>query len=115
VTVISIDDGSSNESAKAKLLRAADAEIAERGINAIQMEAVAKRAGVSRATAFRQLGSLSEAVVQVALLRAERHIEIVRRLMEAKTGAFEKLEAALVYNARELPKDPAIAAQMSRR
>lgn len=87
----------------------------ERGIDAIQMEAIAKRAGVSRATAFRQLGSLSEAVMQVALLRAERHMEVVRRLMEAKTGAFEKLEAALVYNVRELPKDPAITALMARR
>ena len=114
MTVISIDDDS-NDSAKARLVRAADAEIAERGINAIQMEAIAKRAGVSRATAFRQLGSLSEAVVQVALLRAVRHIHVVRRLMEARTGAFEKVEAALIYNARELPKDPAIVALMAQR
>ncbi|OBK63262.1 TetR family transcriptional regulator [Mycobacterium colombiense] len=114
MTVISIDDGG-NDSAKTRLLRAADAEIAERGINAIQMEAIAKRAGVSRATAFRQLGGLSEAVVQVALLRAERHVDVVSRLMAVRTGAFEKLEAAFIYNARELPKDPAIAELMSRR
>lgn len=114
MTVISIEDGG-NHSAKAKLLRAADAEIAEHGIDAIQMEAIAKRAGVSRATAFRQLGSISEAVMQVALLRADRHIQITRRLMDAKTGVFDKLEVGFVYNAHELPKDPAILALMARR
>ena len=114
MTVSSIDDAS-NGSAKARLLRAADAEIAERGISAIQMEAIAKRAGVSRATAFRQLGSLSEAVMQVALLRAERHIENSRPLLEAKTGAFDRIEVGAIYNVRELPKDPAIVALMAQR
>jgi len=100
------DDGTVKE----RLIRAADAEIAARGINAVQMEVVAKMAGVSRATAFRQLGSVSEMLVQVALLRARRHVAAVETVMASKTGVFAKLEAALVYTARELPSDPSISA-----
>jgi AcrR family transcriptional regulator len=109
VDATSSDDGT----VKDRLIRAADAEIAARGINAVQMEAVAKSAGVSRATAFRQLGSVSEMLVQVALLRARRHVAAVESIMAAKTGAFSKLEAAMVYNARELPTDPSISALMA--
>lgn len=110
MSVVSVvnDDGT----VKARLIQAADVEIAERGISGLQMEAVAKRAGVSRATAFRQLGNVSEVVVQVSLLRAQRHIEAVHRLMVGKTGAFAKIEAALIYTARELPTDPTIVALM---
>ena len=54
VDATSSDDGT----VKDRLIRAADAEITARGINAVQMEVVAKSAGVSRATAFRQLGIL---------------------------------------------------------
>lgn len=100
------DDGTVRD----RLIRAADAEIAARGINAVQMEVVAKIAGVSRATAFRQLGSVSEMLVQVALLRARRHVSSVASIMAGKTGVFAKLEAALVYTARELPSDPSISA-----
>jgi AcrR family transcriptional regulator len=102
----SSDDGT----VKDRLIKAADAEIASRGVNAVQMEVVAKIAGVSRATAFRQLGSVSEMLLQVALLRARRHMTAVEALMATKTGVFAKLEAALVYTARELPSDPSIAA-----
>ena len=102
----SSDDGT----VKDRLIRAADAEIAARGINAVQMEVVAKSAGVSRATAFRQLGSVSEMLVQVALLRARRHVAAVGSIMAAKTGVFSKLEAAMVYTTRELPTDPSISA-----
>jgi AcrR family transcriptional regulator len=99
-----------DETVRGRLIRAADAEIAERGITAVQMEAIAKRAGVSRATAFRQLGSMSEVLVQVALLRARRHVVAVDMLMANRAGVFSKLEAALVYTARELPTDPTISA-----
>jgi AcrR family transcriptional regulator len=100
------DDGTVRD----RLIRAADREIAVRGTNGVQMEVVAKIAGVSRATAFRQLGSVSEMLVQVALLRARRHVAAVEALMATKTGVFAKLEAALVYTAHELPSDPSIAA-----
>jgi AcrR family transcriptional regulator len=104
VSIAAADDGT----VRSRLIRAGDELIAERGIDAVQMEAVAKRAGVSRATAFRQLGSVSEVLVQVALHRAQRHIDAVHQLMRTKTGAFAKIEAALTYTARELPTDPAI-------
>jgi AcrR family transcriptional regulator len=106
VSRIETDDSS----VKARLIRAADAEIAEFGPDALQMEAVAKRAGVSRATAFRQLGSVAEVVLQVALLRSQRHMSTVRTLMDGHAGTFAKIEAALTYTAREMPTDPSIAA-----
>ncbi|OBI19267.1 TetR/AcrR family transcriptional regulator [Mycobacterium sp. E2497] len=103
------DDGTVRD----RLIRAADAEIAERGINAVQMDVVATRAGVSRATAFRQLGSVAELLVQVALLRARRHVAAVEALMAKKVGVLAKIEAALVYTTRELPTDPSISALMA--
>ncbi|WP_375486779.1 TetR/AcrR family transcriptional regulator [uncultured Mycobacterium sp.] len=113
MSVVSISGGDDG-TVKSRLIRAADALIAEHGINAVQMDAVAKRAGVSRATAFRQLGSVSEVLMQVALLRAQRHIDAVHQLMQTKTGAFAKIEAALIYTARELPVDAAIEVLISR-
>lgn len=109
-----VDTQRANGTVKDRLIRAADAEITARGVNAVQMDAVAKRAGVSRATAFRQLGSVSEALIQVALLRARRHVEAVEALMSQRAGAFTKLEAAMVYTTRELPTDPSISALIAR-
>jgi AcrR family transcriptional regulator len=99
---------------RGRLILAADAEVTAHGIAAVQMEAIARRAGVSRATAFRQLGSISEVLVQVALLRARRHVAAVDALMAKRTGAFSKIEAALIYTARELPTDPTISALIAR-
>jgi AcrR family transcriptional regulator len=101
-------------SVKGRLVQAADEEITEAGLENLQMDAVARRAGVSRATAFRQLGSISDVVVQVALLRSDRHRVTLKQLMETKVGVFAKLEAALIFSARELPTDPSIAALIAR-
>jgi AcrR family transcriptional regulator len=109
-----VDIGSRDSTVRDRLIRAADAEIAESGIVSVQMETIAKSVGVSRATAFRQLGSIAELLVQVALLRARRHVAEVQALMAGKTGAFAKLEAAMVYTSRELPKDPSISALIAR-
>ncbi|MET0703164.1 MAG: helix-turn-helix domain-containing protein [Mycobacterium sp.] len=95
---------------RSRLIEAADAEMAERGSTEVQMTAIAERAGVSRATAFRRLGSVAETVTQVALRRSRHHVAQVQALMEREAGAFTKLEAALIYTARELPTDPTIAA-----
>jgi AcrR family transcriptional regulator len=103
-----------DSSTKARLLQAADAEITERGVDAVHIETIARRAGVSRATAFRQLGSAGDVVIEVALLRATRNTAEVRKLMAKTTGTFAKMEAVFVHNARELPKDPAIAALIAR-
>jgi AcrR family transcriptional regulator len=106
--------GSEDGTVKARLARAADAEIAAHGVDGLQMEAVAKRAGVSRATAFRQMGSIAEVLVQVALLRLQTHITRMLMLIDAKPTVFSKLEAVVVYATREFPADPAIAALIAR-
>ncbi len=111
VPISPIDDGTVRD----RLIRAADAEIAEQGIESIQMEAVAIRAGVSRATAFRQLGNIPEMLGQVALLRARRHSAAVETLMSNKVGVFAKVEAALLYTTRELPTDPSVSALIAQR
>ncbi|MDT5019097.1 MAG: hypothetical protein QOD39_5257 [Mycobacterium sp.] len=110
VDITSLGDGTVRD----RLIRAADAEIADSGVVAVQMETIAKSVGVSRATAFRQLGSVSELLVQVALLRSRRHVAEVKALMAGRTGAFAKLEAAMIYTTRELPKDPSISALIAR-
>jgi hypothetical protein len=107
---IFLDDGT----VRGRLIRAADEEIAARGTITVQMEAIAKRAGVSRATAFRQLGSISEVLVQVALLRSRKHVLAVHSLMAERAGAFAKLEAALIYTTHHLPTDPSISALIAR-
>jgi AcrR family transcriptional regulator len=99
-----VDDGTVRD----RLIKAADAEIALHGIGAVKMEAVAKRAGVSRATAFRQMGTIYELLVQVALSHAKRHETAVRAAMAESADALSKLEAALIYSARELPLDRSV-------
>lgn len=104
------DLGDDDDYVRARLIAAAEQEFAENPDGIPQMEAIAKRAGVSRATAFRRLGSIHDVIVQVALRRARRHIAAVQELMTAQHGVFSKLEAALIYTARELPTDASIAA-----
>ncbi len=105
---------SEDNSVLAELIRAADEEIRAQGKISVSMAAVAKRAGVSRATAFRQLNS-SEMIVQVGLLRSRRHIARVRKIMETQRDIFAKMEDAMVYTTRELPQDPVIVALMAQR
>ena len=88
-----------------RLIKAADAEIALHGIGALKMEAVAKGAGVSRATAFRQMGTIYELLVQVALSHAKRHEAAARAAMADASDTLAKLEVALIYSTRELPHD----------
>ncbi len=99
-----VDDGTVRD----RLIKAADAEIALHGIGAVRMEAVAKRAGVSRATAFRQIGTIYELLVEVALSHAKRHETAVRAAMAEVCDTLAKLEAALIYSARELPLDRSV-------
>jgi AcrR family transcriptional regulator len=106
VLLSSGDDGSVRD----RLISAADAEIALHGVGAVKMEAVARRAGVSRATAFRQLGTVYELLLQVALNHAKRHEVAVQVAMAQVGGTFPKIETALIYSTRELPTDPSILA-----
>ncbi|UYP19070.1 TetR/AcrR family transcriptional regulator [Rhodococcus sp. Z13] len=100
-------------SLKERLVRAADEEIRRQGTVSVSMATIAERAGVSRATAFRQLGGAQEMIVQVGLLRAERHIERALERSAGQGDIFSKMEDTMAYNARELPEDPVIVALMA--
>lgn len=97
-----------------RLVEAADAELAEHGSLTGRFEAVAHRAGVSRATAYRQLGSVSELLTQVALRRSQKYMACLREVMEREQGALNKLEAAMIYGARVLPDEPIVLNLISR-
>jgi AcrR family transcriptional regulator len=98
-----------------RLITAADDELAEHGSLTGRFEDVAHRAGVSRATAYRQLGSISELLTQVGLRRSEKHTALVRELMGREGDALSKIEAAMIYSARELPNEPIVLDLISRR
>lgn len=100
---------------RARLIAAADDELAERGSLTGRFEAVAHRAGVSRATAYRQLGSISELLTQVGLRRSEKHTAAVRDLMQREDDPLAKIEAAMIYSARELPNEPIVLDLIARR
>lgn len=108
-------DEEGNDSVWARLVRAADDEMTRQGTVNVTMASVAERAGVSRATAFRQLGGTSEMLIQVGLSRAHKHITRVREIMDAQPDVFMKMEEAMVYTTRELPLDPVITAMMAQR
>lgn len=97
-----------------RLIDAADAELTEHGSLIGRFEAVAHRAGVSRATAYRQLGSVSELFKQVGLRRSQKYLASLRTVMDAEDSALDKLEAALIYGARMLPSDPIVLNLISR-
>lgn len=101
---------SDDPSVRERLIRAADEEMRAHGTASATMAAVATRAGVSRATAFRQLGGIREMIVQVGLRRAQHHIERTRARIGAHDDVFAMMEDVIAYNARELPEDPVIVA-----
>lgn len=106
---------SDDNSVQARLIRAADEEMRIHETTAVSIAAVAERAGVSRATAFRQLGNAAKMIIQVGLYRAHYHIERAREITAAQPDIFGGIEEVMVYNARELPKDPVIKALMAQR
>ncbi|MCK8669827.1 TetR/AcrR family transcriptional regulator [Rhodococcus sp. NPDC003382] len=99
-----------DESVRTRLVRAADEEMRIQGTTAITMAAVAERAGVSRATAFRQLGNTSRMIILVGIHRARNHIARTREIIAAQPDILGKIEDVLVYTTRELPEDPVIRA-----
>lgn len=99
---------------RARLIQAADDELAEYGSLTGRFEAVARRAGVSRATAYRQMGSVSELMTQVGLRRAQKYLLGLREVMEREHGSVAKMEAAFIYGARWLPDEPIVAALIAR-
>jgi AcrR family transcriptional regulator len=93
-------------SARERLVRAADEALRGRGVDEVSIDDVAAAAGVSRATAFRQLGGRDQMIIAVALARSHDFARECETVMARHTGSFAKLEAGLVYLANELPSDP---------
>jgi AcrR family transcriptional regulator len=102
------DNRGEEGSVLARLTRAADLVLRRDGVDNVSMEAVASEAGVSRATAFRQLGGRDQMIVTVALWRARRYADECIALMGQQVGAFAKLEAAFVYLVAALSNDAVV-------
>lgn len=103
------------ENVRTRLVRAADEEMRIQGTTKVTMAAVAERAGLSRATAFRQLGSTSRMIILVGIYRARNLIAHTHEIIAAQPDIFAKLEDVLVYTTRELPEDPVIRALVAQR
>jgi AcrR family transcriptional regulator len=114
VAMIVGQDRAQLDTLRDRLIEAADAELAEHGSLTGRFEAVAHRAGVSRATAYRQLGSVSELLTRVAVRRSKKYIACLREVMEREQGALNKVEAAMIYGARVLPDEPIVLNLISR-
>ena len=93
---------------RGRLIHAADVALQRYGPDQVSIEAVAAAAGVSRATAFRQLGGRDQMIIAVALSRSHRFARECSAVMARHVGAFAKLEAAFIYLVAELPNDPII-------
>jgi len=93
-----------------RLVNAADGALRAGGPDAVTIEAVAAAAGVSRATAFRQLGKREDMIVAVGLLRAERYARACADEVATKETAFDQLQSAFEFVINELPGDPVMRA-----
>lgn len=89
-----------------RLIRAADSALRRDGVDNISIETVAAAAGVSRATAFRQLGGRDQMIVAVALWRSQRLAAECAATMSQHVGAFARLEAAFLYLIPTVTNDP---------
>lgn len=114
IMAIGLVDAQQADCLRARLIAAADDELAEYGSLTGRFEAVAHRAGVSRATAYRQMGSVSELVTQVGLRRAHKYLDDLYAVIDRERGALAKLEAALLYGAQVLPDEPIVLSLIAR-
>jgi AcrR family transcriptional regulator len=108
IMAIGLVDAQQADCLRARLIAAADDELAEYGSLTGRFEAVAHRAGVSRATAYRQMGSVSELLTQVGLRRAHKYLDDLYAVIDRERGVLAKLEAALLYGAQVLPDEPIV-------
>lgn len=85
------------------ILAAAEAAAAEGGIGAVQIGAVAARAGIATGTVYRYFPSKAELVTALVAAVAEREIAHVRKAAGAAPGPLSALAAALTaFAARAL-------------
>jgi AcrR family transcriptional regulator len=69
------------------------------------VEAVAQVAGVSRATAYRYLGSRDEVLYRAAIMLAEAHMERCAEILSRTPTVASRLEEAFAYTVRETTGD----------
>jgi len=93
-----------------RLISAADAALRNGRVDAVTVEAVAQAAGISRATAFRQLGKRDDMIVAVGVRRGADYARRCAVEMAGEATASEKLQAAFQFLVRELPEDPVMRA-----
>ena len=93
-----------------RLIAAADVALRTSGVDAVTVEAVARASGISRATAFRQIGKRDEMIVAVGVRRAAGYVRECAAEMAGAATALEKLHAAFQFLVRELPDDPVMRA-----
>ncbi|OBH11056.1 TetR family transcriptional regulator [Mycobacterium sp. E1747] len=93
-----------------RLVHAADAALANVEVEALTVDAVAAAAGVSRATAFRHMGTQADMIVAVGMLRAARYARTCAAEMDRHPTVLGKIEAAFLHLARELPADSVMRA-----
>jgi AcrR family transcriptional regulator len=87
----------------AAIIAAAGALAAEAGINAVQIEPVARRAGVATGTVYRYFPSKTELVAALVAAVSERELSAMRRAAEAAPGPLSALAAAITtFAARAL-------------
>jgi AcrR family transcriptional regulator len=71
----------------------------------ISVEAVAQVAGVSRATAYRYLGSRDDVLYRAAIMLAEAHLERCAEILSRTPTMAARLEEAFAYTVRETTGD----------
>jgi AcrR family transcriptional regulator len=75
-------------------------------LNDLSIDVVARAAGVSRATAYRHLGTREELRFRAAITLAQAHVQRCMDLLDQLHGAAAKIEEAFAYTARESMRDP---------
>src|ERR1700722_2063134 len=75
-------------------------------LNDLSIDVVARAAGVSRATAYRHLGTREELRFRAAITLAQAHVQRCMDLLDQLHGAPAKIEEAFAYTARESARDP---------
>ncbi|MFA7323474.1 MAG: TetR family transcriptional regulator [Candidatus Nanopelagicales bacterium] len=75
-------------------------------LTALSVDAIASRSGVSRATAYRYLGSKDDLLRRAAMVIASEHFTRCQTLLESTTTVAQRVEEMQVYTSREAAKDP---------
>ena len=107
--VLMIDPGdAASGNVRGRLERALTEHLASlpsHDLREISVEAVAQVAGVSRATAYRYLGSRDDVLYRAAIMLAEAHMERCGEILSRAPTMAARLEEAFAYTVRETTGD----------